>query len=279
MKSFLQQRFVSGEVGERLNGLVNTQAYAEAVRMAENVTITPIGSMRAIPKYAQKVFTEITEPLIATRRLQFGVSALISDTKIYIYHHATNTIKSSAVHEVANPTIYNIFENYVVIGNLSTLKIMAVNRETGTLGNVDFFSQIKKPVRSRLDLKVGIYRWIIIKEFNYLTNQYEDKKQLIKIGNYDDLESVGTDGSGNLIVTGIKAVKRMYFIASSTLTREVFNDADFSDGDTILNFEQGQITDFYINSKNVTFSGVTTDGKGNYWTSRVSVNKIGRAHV
>ena len=203
MKSFLQQRFVSGEVGERLNGLVNSQAYAEAVRVAENVIITPIGSLRAIPKYSQKVFSEITEPIITTRRLQFGMSALISATKLYIYHHATNSIKASTGHGISNPTVYNIFENYVVIGNLSSLKIFAVDRNSGTLGNVDFFSQIKKPVRTRLDFKVGIYRWITIKEFNYITNQYENKKQIKKIGNYDDLESVGTNGSGNLLVTGI----------------------------------------------------------------------------
>lgn len=274
MKSFLQQRFVSGEVGERLNGLVNSQAYAEAVRVAENVIITPIGSLRAIPKYSQKVFSEITEPIITTRRLQFGMSALISATKLYIYHHATNSIKSSATHGIGNPTVYNIFENYVVIGNLSSLKIFAVDRNSGALGNVDFFSQIKKPVRTRLDLKVGIYRWITIKEFNYITNQYENKKQIIKIGNYDDLESVGTNGSGNLIVTGISSVKRMYFIASSTLTREVFNDADFNDGDTILNFEQGQITDFYINSRNVVFTGVANDGKSNPFATTVSVGNI-----
>lgn len=274
MKSFLQQRFVSGEVGDRLNGLVNSSAYAEAVRVAENVTITSIGSLRAIPKYSKNTFAEITEPIIATRKLQFEMSALISQTKIYIYNHTTNAIASSATHSVLDPTIYNIFENYVVIGNLKNLKIFAVDRNNGTLGIVDFFSQIKKPVRNRKDLKIGIYRWITVKEFNYINNQYEDKKQIIKIGNYDDLESVGTSSSGAVIVTGIKSVKRMYFIASSSLTREVFNEADFADGDTILNFEQGEIKDFYINSKNVEFKGVKTDLKGNTYATGVSIGSI-----
>lgn len=268
MKSFLQQRFITGETGDRLNGLINSEAYAQAVKVAENVTITSIGSLRAIPSFEKHTLG--TEPIIEIKKLQFGMTALMSENNLYIYHPESKTLKATTAHTISQPTIFNIFENYVVIGNLNTIKVFAINRETGALGTVDFFSQIKKPVRNRKDLKVGIYRWTIIKEFNYIDSVYVDKKQIVKIGNFEDLESVGSDGTGKLLVTGIKDVKRLYFIASSTLTREIFNEADFNEGDTILNFEQGQIKDLYLNSTNVEFSGIGTDAKGNTFATGIN---------
>ncbi|MGL5190166.1 MAG: hypothetical protein ACRC7S_11035 [Cetobacterium sp.] len=270
MKSFLQQRFITGETGERLNGLVNTQAYSEAVKSAENLTITSIGSLRAVPKFLKKGMIEITEPIIEVIKFHFKMSLLISERNIYTYDHVTGGINARVEHSVLKPTVFNVFENFVAIGNLNYVKIFAVNKDSGALGTVDFFSQIKKPVRNRLDLKIGIYRWTTIKEYNYIDNVYEDKKQIVKIGKFDDLESVGTDASGKLIVSGIKDVKRLYFITSSSLTREIFDDADFVEGDTILNFEQGKIDDLYINSQNVEFTGLTTDAKGNSYATTVN---------
>ncbi|MGL4568230.1 MAG: hypothetical protein ACRCU6_06835 [Fusobacteriaceae bacterium] len=269
MQSFIYQRFLTGEVGDRLSGLANSEAYQMAVRTSRNFHITPIGSLRLCNKYLS-IALAVDEDILFARDTKTNFYYAISANKIYVIRKSDRAVISQAAHGVSGIQTVNTFENFITVSNLTTIKFFVLNESTGALGTTDYLAQITKPVRWRKPLKIAFYRWYTAKEYDSVEQVYKDKKKLLKISALEDLESAGTDGTGALIISGVKSIKRLYFIASSSLTESVFNDADFADGDVIMNFEQGKIDDFYINGHNVTFTGSAIDAKGNDYSTGVS---------
>ena len=76
-KNILQQKFLYGESGIRLLGLGNTEAYSLSVKNADNVLITPIGSLRAAPKFDEMNFSNINEDILEIRDTNFKYLSLI----------------------------------------------------------------------------------------------------------------------------------------------------------------------------------------------------------
>ncbi|MGL4252656.1 MAG: hypothetical protein ACRCR2_01170 [Fusobacteriaceae bacterium] len=240
-----------------------------AVRTSRNFHITPIGSLRMCNKYIAQNLT-VDENILFIKDTKTNYFFAVSTNKIFVLRKSDNIVISQAAHGVTGIQTVNTFENFITISNLNTIKFFVMNESTGALGITDYLSQITKPVRWRKPLKIAFYRFYIAKEYDSVEQVYKDKKKLLKIAALEDLESCGTTVAGALSISGVKNLKRLYFIASSSLTESVFNDADFADADVIMNFEQGKIDDFYINGHNVTFTGSAVDAKGNDYATGVS---------
>lgn len=267
-KNILQQKFLYGESGIRLLGLGNTEAYSLSVKSAENTLITPIGSLRAAPQFIGNGYDNLDEDVLDIRDTNFKYSFIITATKIYTIEKSTLTIKASAVHNVVNPVIFNTFENFCVVGNLSVTEIFQVNKETGALGISDFFGSIKKPLRFKEAFQGELYKWLIIKEYDIASSSTKDVKKLVKVQTYKDPNGFGTDTNGKLIINGAsKAIARIYCIASTDLSEKLYDDSEFSEGDYIFNFHTGIPEKVVINNTAVTLTGNATDKKGQtYYT-------------
>lgn len=167
MTNVLQQKFIYGEVGSRLLGLMNTEGYSLAVKKAENIIITPIGSLRAVPKFSTNSYDILTENVIEVQDTKFKYSFIITENKLYSIEKETFKLKASIEHGVKNPVIFNTFENFCVIGNLSTTEIFEVNKDTGALGISKFYESIKKPLRNKKLFQGELYKWITVQEYDF----------------------------------------------------------------------------------------------------------------
>ena len=274
-KNILQQKFLYGESGIRLLGLGNTEAYSLSVKNADNVLITPIGSLRAAPKFDEMNFSNINEDILEIRDTNFKYSFIITATKVYSIEKSTFTIKASVDHKVENPCVFNTFENFCVVGNLITTEIFQVNKDTGAFGIANFFDSIKKPLRFKKPFQGELYKWLIIKEYDISTSQTKDVKKLIKVQTYKDPNGFGTDGTGKLTINGAsKTIARIYCIASTDLSEKIFDDSEFSEGDYIFNFYTGTPENVVINNIAVNLTGNATDKKGQAYYTGFSVNNI-----
>lgn len=276
MNISLQQSFLFGEAGDRLNGMPNTEVYSKSVKDCTNFIITNIGSLRVCNNYDEDTL-QIDEDILYYHDTKFEFMFLVTQTKIYVMTKTSTGLEliptSSISHGVTGVSVSNTFENYIVIGNGTTIKYFKYSTSGGLVAT-DFLATIKSPIRDRKPLSVGVYKWITLKEYNYETNLYEDKLQLFKIQTFQDMEAVGTNTDFNIIVEGIETIKRVYFLVNSYLVREDFDVADFADGDTFLNIESGDTADYYLNGKNVTFTDKVDDTKGNSWTTKISIKDI-----
>mgnify|MGYP007128102857 CR=1 FL=1 len=268
-KNILQQKFIYGESGIRLLGLGNTEAYSLSVKSAENVLITPIGSLRSAPKFNNISYENLDEDVLEIRDTNFKYSFIITANKLYTIEKSTLTIKAMVEHKVANPVIFNTFENFCVIGNLTITEIFQVNKETGALGISDFFNSIKKPLRFKKVFQGELYKWLIIKEYDIASSSTKDVKKLVKVQTYKDPNGFGTDSEGKLLINGAsKAIARIYCIASTDLSEKLYDVTEFSEGDYIFNFHTGVPENVVINNTAVTLIGTATDKKGQvYYTS------------
>lgn len=275
MKSVLQTNFINGEVGDRLNGSL-TEIYQKAVKECENLILSDIGSLRVLNRLDKTTITNLnnlsffldtrdTFCYLVTADNKIGYMNK-SDKSIYLETAPFNNIS------IANTFYYNGKQN-LVINNGTTCRVKEVDKVNNNLKDSDFLSQVKYPVSIRTPMKISFYRWGIVSEYNYVTNLYEDKKQLFKIAEFTDLNNVGTKSNYTIDIKGI-IVKRCYFLSSANLSREVFTLSEFSNNDCIVNFEQGLPTDLYINGQNVTFTNVQTDGSGNQWATTLSIANI-----
>ena len=93
MTNVLQQKFLYGEVGSRLLGLMNTEAYSLSVKSAENVIITPIGSLRAAPKFSVNSYDALTEKVLDIQDTKFKYSFIITESKLYSVEKDTFKLK------------------------------------------------------------------------------------------------------------------------------------------------------------------------------------------
>lgn len=270
----LQQRFINGEVGERLNGMPNSEAYAMAVKTSYNLGITSIGSLRVLNRYTESTIAGVTEDILDIQDSKYNFMFLLTATKVHVFNKINRTVVATATHGVTNPTVFNSFENFVTVSNgINNIRFFVMNESTGAIGTTDYLAQITRPVRERTPLKVGIYRWFTVSEYDMVSSSYKNVKKLMKVASYTDLESCATSSAGMLLISGMRTAMRMYFIASETLTESVFEEAEWTTGDLIINFEQGLIDDLYVNGYSASFTSISTDAKGNSYattTSKVS---------
>ena len=275
MKSVLQTNFINGEVGDRLNGSL-TEIYSRAVKECENFILSDIGSLRVLNRLDKTTITNLTDLNFFSDTRDTFCYLVTSNNKIGFMNKADKSIylETAPISNInrVNTFYFNGKQNFIV-SNGTTCKIKEVDKVNNNLKDSDFLSQIKYPVQIRTPLKVSFYRWGLVSEYNYVTNAYEDKKQLFKIAEFTDLNNVGTKSNYTIDIKGI-IVKRCYFLSSANLSREVFTLSEFSNNDCIVNFEQGLPTDLYINGQNVTFTNVQTDGSGNQWATTLSIANI-----
>ena len=275
MTNVLQQKFIYGEVGSRLLGLMNTEGYSLAVKKAENVIITPIGSLRAVPKFSTNSYDILTENVIEVQDTKFKYSFIITENKLYSIEKETFKLKASIEHGVKNPVIFNTFENFCVIGNLSTTEIFEVNKDTGALGISKFYESIKKPLRNKKLFQGELYKWITVQEYDLETSKNKSVKKLIKLQTYKDPIGFGTDESGKLKINGAnKVINRIYCIASTDLSEKNFDVSEFNEGDYIFNFYGGKPENIVINNTAVNLSSEATDKKTQQYYNGFSVNSI-----
>lgn len=275
MTNVLQQKFLYGEVGSRLLGLMNTEAYSLSVKSAENVIITPIGSLRAAPKFSVNSYDALTERVLDIQDTKFKYSFIITENKLYSVEKDTFKLKASIPHNVQNPVIFNTFENFCVIGNLNITEVFEVNKENGTLGVAHFYETIKKPLRNKKTFQGELYKWLTVKEYDLETSKNKDVKKLIKLQTYKDPIGFGTNESGNLKINGAnKAISRIYCIASTDLSEKNFDSSEFNEGDYIFNFYGGTPENVVINNTAVTLSSSGTDKKSQQYYATLSVKNI-----
>ena len=209
MKSVLQTNFINGEVGDRLNGSL-TEIYSRAVKECENFILSDIGSLRVLNRLDKTTITNLTDLNFFSDTRDTFCYLVTSNNKIGFMNKADKSIylETAPISNInrVNTFYFNGKQNFIV-SNGTTCKIKEVDKVNNNLKDSDFLSQIKYPVQIRTPLKVSFYRWGLVSEYNYVTNAYEDKKQLFKIAEFTDLNNVGTKSNYTIDIKGI-IVKR-----------------------------------------------------------------------
>lgn len=274
MGKYLQTSFHLGEVGDRLNGSTS-ELYERAVKKCNNMLVSKIGSLRFFNKLDQVTLTGLND-LLFINDTKESYAFLTSTSKLGYLEKATKVVRSINT-DVTGANRSNTFfdgtTQNLIVSNGTISKVKKVDTVNNTLIASTFLSDIKPPVQERTPLKVAFYRWGIVKEYNAVSNTYVDKKKLFKIGAFEDLQKAGTDATGKLIITGI-TIKRCYFLASTVLDETAFTDTEFNNNDCIVNFEQGEPTDLYLNGYNASFISIATDGSGNRYSTTLNRNSI-----
>lgn len=253
--------FLYGEVGERLNGIRESEIYQQSAREIKNFIITELGNLKFAKQYIKKEIPPNGIIDVLDTRYHFFI--IVTSTYIYTLSKENYTVLYSLQHNLNRAITRDInvkmFDDYLIICS-STPQVFEFDSNTGNIGKSNFLDLLKYPIVEKDDVKMDVYKvYKVGSELRIaLLSTYTNPK----------LESK-TDGI-YLYETGLK-LSRIYKQYKGSIDKDDIKDpAEGMMFGILYRFTKNEDEKTYIlGNTNISFEGSTEDSVygSSYFTS------------
>lgn len=151
--------FIYGEVGERLNGIRESEIYQQSAREIRNFIITELGNLKFAKKYIKKNIP--VGDIIEVLDTRYNFFIVVTSTHVYTLNKEDYTVLYSLQHNlnkaIAKNTNVKMFDDSLIICS-SSPQVFEFNAETGNIGKSNFLSLLEYPVVEKEDVKMDVYK-------------------------------------------------------------------------------------------------------------------------
>ncbi len=151
--------FIYGEVGERLNGIRESEIYQQSAREIRNFIITELGNLKFAKKYIKKNIP--VGDIIEVLDTRYNFFIVVTSTHVYTLNKEDYTVLYSLQHNlnkaIAKNTNVKMFDDSLIICS-SSPQVFEFNAETGNIGKSNFLSLLEYPVIEKDDVKLDVYK-------------------------------------------------------------------------------------------------------------------------
>lgn len=153
----VQNIFGYGELGDRLDGVRNSEVYSQGAREIENMIITDIGSLKVARQYDQKqLFTG--ERTLDCKGTALGYYIILTDQSIKEVRSSDDVVMRSISHGLGANTKMNFIGNdkLVLFNGTSNFRCYSIGANITEDNHT--FSRIKYPIKERETLQLDLWK-------------------------------------------------------------------------------------------------------------------------
>lgn len=149
--------FLYGEVGERLNGIRESQIYEHSAQVIRNFLVTELGNLKVAKKF-EKIPNTINSIIeVIDTRNEFYI--IITTTHVRTHRKSDNQLLYTLNHGLSlnNSINCKMFEERLIICG-ETPKVFEFDVDTGNIGISDFMNLLEWPVMNKEEIKMDLYK-------------------------------------------------------------------------------------------------------------------------
>ena len=207
--------FVNGEVGNRLNGIRETEIYKYSANKLTNWYITETGNLKAAKKY--NAISLVSDEILEVIDTRYHFFVVVTSKEIVSFNKTTKTAISRLAHgNYTHETNVSVFENQIFTSTENTATGGYWNNvfsfdTSGLLGVSNYLDTILTPVKDREKVGVDIYK---------VYKRPDGTMTLEKLKVFDDFTvSTTIAADGGIFIKGTNVrVERLYHTYKSTIT-------------------------------------------------------------
>lgn len=256
---FRQSLWVTGEVGDRLTAIRDTELYQRSAHTIKNLLVTELGNLKFAKSYSPTVLDgAVAGTLVKAINTPWDMFIIITTDEILTIRASTNTLLNrlshSAVIDVScNVSLIDVFL-FVCHGDTT---IYEINPTDGAIGVSNFKDSMQLPLHNRGFVTFDVYQ---VRTIDSVTKPY-----LVRTTNNLGLEKK----TGKLYIKDTDyEIKRVYFPYQADLI--TIDIAGLTAGDWIISvrsFEESALGTFHCGNKSFALTGKTTDTSGEWYNN------------
>lgn len=267
---FTNNMFFFGEVGQRLDGVRNSEIALQSAKVIRNLYVTELGNLKFAKQFSEQVIN--INNIVDVLDTRYFFYLIVTTDKVYSINKENNAILYQHPATVPQGTNCKMFNDSLVICT-PTPAVFEFDKDTGNIGTSNFLDLITYPIIEKEVVKMEVFRVYSIKTGD------TTELRVMSLSKYDNPKLEVKSNGVYLESSNIK-LDRIYRQSRSTIESDTITGA--VDGLTFGVFtvffnkivEKDRTKQYILGNFPIEFTGATYDSKygSEYYTG---INKSG----